>query len=91
MTLFVKDNIKAFHVHIPRTGVDILKRYYSRMVMMFIMMIMKTQLWNQRNTSTYPLYEMLDQVANSKQFAVVRDPFKRFASAAHCYNQRMVF
>jgi len=85
MSLFIKDNIKAFHVHIPRTGgryikevllqngYDIYHDDYDQSIYGISIMHLH-----------YPLYQMLDEVEDSKQFTIVRDPFKRFASAAHC-------
>jgi hypothetical protein len=85
MTLFVKDNIKAFHVHIPRTGGRYIKEVLFQNGYDVYHDDYEDSIYGISVTHLhYPLYEMLDQVANSKQFAVVRDPFKRFASAAHC-------
>lgn len=32
----------------------------------------------------YPLYEILEEVRESKHLVIVRNPFDRFCSAAHC-------
>lgn len=85
MSLFVKEENKVFHVHIPRTGgrfiKEILKQndyqvYHDDWEQSFYgISIMHLH---------YPLYEMLEDVTNSNHFAIVRNPFTRFASAAHC-------
>ncbi len=85
MTLFVKGDIKAFHIHIPRTG----GRYIKE--------VLKNNQYDLYHTDYeqsiygisimhlhHPLYNMLEDVSTSEHFAIVRDPFKRFASAAHC-------
>ena len=92
MSLFIKDNIKVFHVHIPRTGgryiKEVLKQngyqiYYDDYDQsIYGISIMHLH---------YPLYEMLDDVSNSAQFAIVRNPFDRFVSAAHCMIKEWYF
>ena len=85
MTLFVKDDNKFFHVHIPRTG----GRYIKEVLKQNEYQIYHDD-WEQSFYGIsimhlhYPLYEMLDDVSNSNQFTIVRNPFTRFASSAHC-------
>jgi hypothetical protein len=85
MALFTKNNIKAFHVHIPRTG----GRYIKEVLLQNNYQISHDDYEQSIYGISimhlhYPLYEMLEDVPSSKQFAIVRDPFTRFASAAHC-------
>jgi len=85
MALFTKKDKKIFHVHIPRTGGRYIKEVFLQNdyeichddydQSIYGISIMHLH---------YPLYEMLEDVSSSKQFAIVRDPFTRFASAAHC-------
>jgi hypothetical protein len=85
MALFTKNNKKIFHIHIPRSG----GRYIKEVLLqndyqidhddcdqsIYGISVMHLH---------YPLYEMLEDVAASNHFAIVRNPFTRFASAAHC-------
>jgi hypothetical protein len=82
MTLFVKDQISTYHIHIPRTG----GRFVTQMlrennyelfhcdqsfkIYGYIPMHMH-----------YPLYEWFDGVEESIQFTVVRNPYDRFVSS----------
>lgn len=85
MALFTKENKKIFHIHIPRTG----GRYVKEVLLQndyeinhddYEQSIYGISIMHLH----YPLYEMLEDVSSSNQFAIVRDPFTRFASAAHC-------
>lgn len=85
MTLFVKDDIKAFHVHIPRTGGRYIKEVLSNNGYDLYHTDYEQSIYGISIMHLhYPLYEMLEDVTDSKHFAIVRDPFIRFASAAHC-------
>jgi len=85
MTLFVKEDIKAFHIHIPRTGGRYIKEVLSNNGYNLYHTDYEQSIYGISIMHLhYPLYEMLEDVENAKQFAIVRDPFTRFASAAHC-------
>ena len=81
MTLFVKDNIKAFHVHIPRTG----RRFITQTLVHNNYEVLHCSddlhLYGiECFHFHYPLYEYLEDVAESIQFAVIRNPIDRFKS-----------
>lgn len=97
MTLFVKNQISTYHIHIPRTG--------GR----FINQMLKEngyELYHNDQSMTiygyipmhmhYPLYEWFEGVENSIQFAVVRNPYDRFVSSLKIlaikrnYNQKYI-
>lgn len=85
MTLFVKDKIKSYYIHIPRTGGRYTKKVFEEngyeshhddcMKFIYGISIMHLQ---------YPLYEFLQDVPESTQFTIIRDPFTRFCSAVGC-------
>lgn len=83
--LYVKEDRKIFHVHIPRTGGRYLKEVltnnqYETFHADYEQSIYGISIMHLH----YPLYEMLEDVPESFHLAIVRDPFTKFASAAHC-------
>jgi hypothetical protein len=83
--LYVKEDKKIFHVHIPRTGGRYIKEVlsnngYNRFHDDYDQSIYGISIMHLH----YPLYEMLEDVSTSQHLAIVRNPFERFASAAHC-------
>jgi hypothetical protein len=85
MALFTKNDKKIFHIHIPRTGGRYIKEVllqndyqidhddYEQSIYGISVMHLH-----------YPLYEMLEDVPSSNHLTIVRNPFTRFASVAHC-------
>jgi hypothetical protein len=85
MTLFVKDQISAFHIHIPRVGGRYIKQVLSENGYELFHDNYEDSIYGISNMHLhYPLYEWLGGVKESKHFTVIRNPFVRFASAAHC-------
>lgn len=83
--LYVKEDKKIFHIHIPRTGGRYIKEVltnnnYETFHTDYEQSIYGISVMHLH----YPLYEMLEDVSNSLHLAIIRDPFERFASAAHC-------
>jgi hypothetical protein len=85
MALYKKNLISIYHVHIPRTGGRYIKQVllendynifhddYNESIYGISLMHLH-----------YPLYEILEDVKESKHLVIVRNPFDRFCSATHC-------
>ena len=80
MSLFCKDSLTVYHIHIPRTGGRFVTQtlvknnyavYFSEEPFLYGIHPMHLH---------YPLYEYLDGVTEAIQFAVVRNPVSRFKS-----------
>lgn len=85
MTLFTKNDFKVFHIHIPRTGGRYIKEVLSQNGYDLSHNNYEDSVYGISAMHLhYPLYEWLEDVKHSNQFAIIRDPFTRFASAAHC-------
>lgn len=85
MALYTKNNTNVFHVHIPRTGGRYIKEVLTQNNFNIFHDDYEQTIYGISTMHLhYPLYEMLDDVANSNHFTIVRNPFMRFASAAHC-------
>lgn len=83
--LYTKNNNRLFHVHIPRTGGRYIKEVLSQNGYQITHDDYEQTIYGISIMHLhYPLYEMLDDVINSHHFTIVRNPFNRFASAAHC-------
>jgi hypothetical protein len=82
MSLFVKGSTKIYHIHIPRTGGRFITQtfvengfepfYYTNDLSLYGVLSMHLH---------WPLYEYLDEVSESTQITVVRDPISRFKSS----------
>jgi hypothetical protein len=85
MTLFAKEDKKLFHIHIPRVGGRYIKQVLSENGYELFHDNYEDSIYGISTMHLhYPLYEWLDGVNESKHFTVIRNPFTRFASAAHC-------
>lgn len=85
MSLFTKGDNKIFHIHIPRTGGRYIKEIFKENSYEIYHDDYEQSIYGISITHLhYPLYEWLEEVSDSNHFAIVRDPFTKFASAAHC-------
>jgi len=81
MTLFVKDDIKTYHVHIPRTGGRFITQTLVNNRYEVLHCDDELHLYGIECFHLhYPLYEYLEDVVESIQFAVVRNPLDKFKS-----------
>lgn len=81
MSLFCKDNLSVYHIHIPRTGGRFITQTFIHN---------DYKLFHCEDTLSlygiecfhlhYPIYEQLEGVSESIQFAVIRNPLDRFKS-----------
>lgn len=83
MSLFKKDDLSVYHIHVPRTG----GRFITQTLVQNNFSVSHvSDNWQDFICGVhpmhlhYPLYEYLEGVEESKQFAVVRDPVSRFVS-----------
>ena len=79
MSLFIKNNIKTYHVHIPRTGGRFITQTFVQNAYQVLHCDDNLHLYGIECFHLhYPLYEYLEDVAESIQFAVIRNPIDRF-------------
>lgn len=85
MALYKKNSISLYHVHIPRTGGRYIKQVLLENDYEIFHDDYEESIYGISLTHLhYPLYEMLEDVKESKNLVIVRDPFQRFCSAVHC-------
>jgi len=81
MTLFCKDNSSTYHVHIPRTGGRFITQTFVNNGYEVVHSNDDLHLYGiECYHLHYPLYEYLEGVDTSFQFAIVRNPIDRFYS-----------
>lgn len=81
MSLFCKDNSSTYHVHIPRSGGRFITQTFVHNGYQVLHCDDDLHLYGIECFHLhYPLYEFLEDVSSSFQFAVVRNPADRFRS-----------